>query len=100
MVHVSEDGHDGLANGSHRHRTKNPSLLEGCGPYHRRKPLTEVICQYGGIEVRHGSHSSGSPAVVSDTKCGGPRRHPWRRDWSLAPVDLEAWIHDSRSRRL
>src|SRR5437867_4021866 len=29
MVHVSEDGHDGLANRSHRHRTKNQTILEG-----------------------------------------------------------------------
>src|SRR6266849_6868717 len=29
MVHVSQDGHDGLANGGHRRRTKNPTLLEG-----------------------------------------------------------------------
>src|SRR5437879_1951675 len=29
MVHVSQDGHDGLANGSHRRRTKIPMLLEG-----------------------------------------------------------------------
>src|SRR2546426_8498408 len=51
-----------------------------------------------GSRFRHGPHSSGSPAVVSDTKCGGSRRDPWRRDWALAPVD--AWIHDSRSCRL
>src|SRR5206468_7122880 len=29
MVHVSQDGHDGLANRSHRHRTKNQTILEG-----------------------------------------------------------------------
>src|SRR2546428_680191 len=39
MVHVSQDGHDGLANGSHRHRTKNPSILEGCGPRSSAEPL-------------------------------------------------------------
>src|SRR3989449_5401014 len=49
MVHVSQDGHDGLANRGHRRRTKNPSLLEGCGPVSSTKPLTEVICRAGGI---------------------------------------------------
>jgi len=32
MVHVPQDGHDGLANGSHRRRTKKSTLLEECGP--------------------------------------------------------------------
>src|SRR2546422_3139949 len=32
MVHVPQDGHDGLANGGHRRRTKNPTLLNGWPP--------------------------------------------------------------------
>src|SRR5881397_2557843 len=52
------------------------------------------------LRFRHGYPSSGPPALVSDTKCGGARRVPWRGDWALAPMDLEAWRHDSRSRRL
>src|SRR3989442_2508121 len=78
MVHVSQNVHDGLANGSHRRRTKNPSLLDGCGPYHRPKPLTEVLCQYGGIEV------SAWPPLVRIARCGF-RYEVWRASvWSLS----------------
>src|SRR2546427_129389 len=55
MVHVSQDGHDGLANGSHRHRTKNPSILEGCGPGSSAEPLCRRnMPSWRGTGYRHG----------------------------------------------